>query len=113
MSYRVVAACVLAKNQQGLIRHVYEGGIIDWLSPEQEKHFLDEGLVEKVGGESAPAASADADDVEVQVGEDGKPVRASVKAALVKWLSENQSDYSAEELSAMHKDDLWALIDAK
>lgn len=113
MSFKVVAPLVIAKDQVGLLHHVYEGGVIPWLSDEQAKHFLEEGLVEEVASADAQPSDDDGDEVEVQVGEDGKPLRASNKPALVKWLVDNQTDYPAAELEAMTKEDLWALIDAK
>lgn len=61
MSYRVTGACVLAKDREGQTHHVYENGLISWLSDEQAKHLLDQKLVEEVDGaadDSPPAKTA-------------------------------------------------------
>ena len=100
MSYKVLAACVLAKNQQGLIQYVYESGVIQWLSEEQAAHFVEEGLVEEIGG-------GDPDDPP----SDEKPAKVATKAILVDWLDEH-GQYDRDELEAQTKDQLWELIDA-
>lgn len=52
------------------------------------------------------------DDVGAPHSDDGKPLRAATKPVLIEWLSDHQSAYSSEELEAMNKEDLWALIDS-
>ena len=49
MTYRVTAPLVLAVDEGGHTHHVYEGGVIEWLSEAQAEHFLAEGLAVKVG----------------------------------------------------------------
>lgn len=99
MSYVVIAPLVIARDETGQNHHVYQGGVIEWLSPEQEQHFLAEGLIKELS--------------EDDVGEDGKPLRAATKPVLVEWLADHQSDYSRDQLGDMTKDELWVLIDAK
>lgn len=91
MSYKVVAACVLAKDQQGKIHYQYEGAIIPWLSDEQADHFLAEGLVEE-------------SDVELGGGEDSPPAKSAAKAEWVDFAVSQGADQ--EEAEAMTKDDL-------
>ena len=57
MSYKVTAPLVIAKDQAGLNHHVYEGGVIPYLSDAQAEHFLAEGLVEKVGAKAGPVVA--------------------------------------------------------
>jgi hypothetical protein len=100
MSYQVIAPCVLAKDQNGLIQHKYEGQLIPWLSDEQAKHFLDgeEPLVVKVGG---PAVDDEPDD--------GKPKKTAPKAD---WVEYAVADgYDRDEVEAMNKADIQALFD--
>lgn len=110
MSYQVVAPLVIAKDHEGRPYHVYEGGVIQWLSDEQAAHFLGTGLVVKFG--------TDGDVDEAPNGEDGdKPAEDATKAELVAWVSANVvkddgSDYSEAELNRMNKDQLWELINA-
>lgn len=118
MSFKVVAACVLAKDERGLIRHVYEGGVIEWLSPEQEKHFLDEGLVVKIGSsrrktraDKAEGESDGGSDPAAEPAADDRPPRVATKDVLVDWLDTHGS-YDRDELEAQTKDQLWELIDA-
>ena len=104
MSYQVVVPLVLAQTQDGQTHHVYQGGVIQWLSDEQAEHFLAEGLVVKV--DDAPA-----DD------DDGRPAKSAKNADLVEWLVANVSkddgsDYTAEELGTLTKAELWAIIDS-
>lgn len=87
MTYTVTAPLVIARDKDGHNHHVYEGGVIDWLGPEQKEHFLAEGLVSEGGRseEDAPAKSA------------AKPV----------WVDFAVSKgYSREEAEDMNKDDL-------
>lgn len=106
MSYRVTAPLVIAKDQDGRPYHVYEGGIIQWLSDEQAEHLLGTGLVVEVG-----ASESDSDD-------DGKPAADATNKELIAWLVANAlkpdgSDYTAEELGPpLKKADLRALVDS-
>lgn len=103
MSYRVTAPLVLAKDQSGLIHHVYQGAVIPWLSDEQEKHFLDSGLVEKVGAKEGPVLAELVTDE--PVAEDGdKPLRTASKAAWVDYAVTKGVD--REEAEAASKQDL-------
>ena len=118
MSYLVTAPCVVARDQDGRLHHVYEGGVIQWLSPEQAKHFLDSELVEETGkgvGGSDPAA----DEPEADEEEAGpsRPASNASKPDLIEWVVANLakddgSDYTAEELDELTKAKLWELIDA-
>lgn len=99
MSYQVVAPLVIAKDHEGRPYHVYEGGVIQWLSDEQAAHFLGTGLVVKFDDGS------------------DKPPASAKKEVLVAWLVENAakedgSDYTAEELDALTKAELSELIDS-
>ncbi len=44
--YRVTAPCILVKSSDGVVTHAYENCLLEWLSPEQEKMFLEYGYVE-------------------------------------------------------------------
>jgi hypothetical protein len=91
--YTVTAPLVLAKDEEGHTHHVYQGGIIEWLSDEQAAHFLTEGLVEKTGTSD----------------DDGKPAKAAPKAD---WVEHAVADgYDRDEVEAMTKADLVALFD--
>lgn len=81
MSYQVTAPLVLVKDREGKTHHVYEKGVIEWLSPEQESHLLGLGMVVKVGG--APAAGSDDSAAGDEVAD--KPKQASTKAAWVEY----------------------------
>ena len=95
MSFRVVAPLVLARDKGGETHHVFEGGVIDWLSDKQEAHFLATGLVEKVGGP---------DHVEGE-----PPTKAASKA---EWVEYAVADgYDRDEVEAMTKADIQALFD--
>ena len=100
MSYLVTAPCVVARDQDGRLHHVYEGGVIQWLSPEQAKHFLDSELVEEtskgVGG-SEPVDEA----------EDGPPAKTAPKGDWVDFAV--ASGYDRDEVEAMNKADIQAL----
>lgn len=113
MSYQVVAPLVIAKDRDGRPHHVYEGGVIQWLSDEQAKHFLGTGLVVKFG-DSAPAQDEPADDGDTSA---DKPPSTAKKEVLVAWLVENAakedgSDYTADELYELTKAQLSELIDS-
>ena len=56
MSYRVTAACVIAKDQGGHSHHFYEGSVVPWLSDGQAQHLLDENMVVEVyfSGDQSP-----------------------------------------------------------
>lgn len=105
MSYQVVAALVLAKDQQGLIHYVYEGGTIPWLSDEQAAHLVSEGLVIDLGGD---AAEPDGELVDA-------PPTTATKPVLVSWIVANRakpdgSKYVAADFKSSNKDALWELI---
>jgi hypothetical protein len=110
VSYHVVAPLVIAKDQDGRLHHVYEGGVIAWLSDEQAEHFVSSGLVvERIGG-SAPAAGEPAD-------EGGKPADDAQKSELIEWLVKNAldedgNDYTKSKLNPLNKAALWDLINA-
>ena len=109
MTYRVTAPLVLAVDEGGHTHHVYEGGVIEWLSEAQAEHFLAEGLVEVV--DTAPVA----DD---EPGDDGdKPPINAKKADLVAWLVDNAlkedgSDYTADDLEPLKVAELRDLVDS-
>lgn len=89
--FTVTAPLVLAKDEDGHTHHVYQGGVIEWLSDEQEAHFLAEGLVEKAGSSG------------------GKPAKTAPKAD---WIEYAVADgYDRDEVEAMTKADLVALFD--
>jgi hypothetical protein len=48
--YLVTCHLALVKDSQGLTHHAYQGAVLEWLSPEQEKHLLGLGLIEKIDG---------------------------------------------------------------
>jgi hypothetical protein len=110
VTYKVVAPLVLAVDPDGHTHHVYEGGVIEWLSDAQRAHFLAESLVEVVG--AAPASPAPGD-----AGDGDKPDDTATKAELIAWLVDNAtkpdgSDYTAGALQPHNKDELRGLIDA-
>lgn len=101
MSYLVTAPCVVAKDQDGRLHHVYEGGVISWLSDEQAEHFLGSNLVEEtnqgVGG-SEPVEESD-----------GPPAKSAPKSD---WVEYAVADgYDRDEIEAMNKADIQALFD--
>lgn len=55
--WRVTAACVVAKGQDGRNQHCYRGDTLDWLSDEQAAHFTRFKLVERI--EAAESAQID------------------------------------------------------
>jgi len=70
-AWRVVAALVVAKGQDGRLRHLYRGDVCDWLSDEQAEHFVGRGLVERIDADSiAAAAHAPAESVDLDADED-------------------------------------------
>ncbi len=77
MSFRVIAPLVLAKDREGKTHHVYEDGVIEWLSPEQERHLIDSSLVVRVGGNQFQSAGLD--------GDVDKPKQAAPKAVWVEY----------------------------
>jgi hypothetical protein len=54
-AWRVVAPLVIAKDQEGRLRHCYRGSLLGWLSDEQAGHFLKHNLVERI--EDSPAVA--------------------------------------------------------
>lgn len=115
MSYLVTSPLVLVKvpDQAGdgyRVDYHYQGSVVPWLSKEQAKHFVGEGLVVEVG--SKPADDGEADDGEVE-----RPAKVANKPVLVGWLVDNAahddgSDFTVDELEPKTKDELWELIDA-
>ena len=98
MSYLVTAPCVVAKDQEGRLHHVYEGGVISWLSDEQAKHFLDSDLVEEtdkgVGG-TEPVDEFD---------DDAPPAKAAPKSDWVDYAV--AKGYDRAEVEEMTKADI-------
>jgi outer membrane biosynthesis protein TonB len=47
-AYRVITPLILVKDAAGLLHYKYHGSMIPWLSPEQEAHFLELKMIEKV-----------------------------------------------------------------
>lgn len=124
MSYVVTAPLVLAVDQDGHTHHVYKGGLIEWLSDEQARHFLGEGLVVEAGqlpvepesggepglGESDGGGSSD--DGGQPPAPRERPAQVATKDVLVAWLLDSAHGYDRAELEAQTKDELWALIEA-
>lgn len=111
MSYVVDAPLVLVRDQERKVHHYYQGATIAWLDDEQREHFLDLGLVHKVGDAQTESDSAPLES------DDGKPDVDATKDVLIAWVLANVvkddgSEYSEAELKRLNKDDLWALIDA-
>lgn len=103
MSFKVIAPLVLAKDHEGKTHHVYAGGVIEWLSPEQAAHFLDSELVVKVGG-AQPAADPGDDPEPVD-----KPKQAAPKASWVEYAVNGAPEderISEDEAEAMTKAEL-------
>lgn len=96
MSYQVVAPLVIAKDQAGRLHHVYEGGVIPWLSKEQAEHFLSEGLVVKVADAAASANDG--------YGGPEKPKQVAPKADWVDFAVAN--GLTEDEAEAMTKAEL-------
>jgi hypothetical protein len=92
MTYRVTAPLVLAKDQDGHTHHRYEDAVIDWLSDEQAKHLLAEGLVEKISGRSVPKAEQPPEDA------DGPPKQAAPKADWVDYAVSKGADVDEAEV---------------
>lgn len=115
MSYKVVAACVLAKDKEGRISHVYEGGVIPWIPDEYRQQWIDEGLVVEIASTPADSDDEDGDADEVT---DEKPASNANKATLVAWVVANLtqpdgSEYDATELDEdKTKAELWELINS-
>jgi predicted Ser/Thr protein kinase len=97
MPYTVVSPCVIFKDQDGRQHHAYEGDRIAWLSSEQAKHFVDEKLVEKVGGAAEAEESED----------DGAPAKSAPKSEWVDFAVE--AGYDRAEVEEMTKADIQAL----
>ena len=90
MSYRVTAACVIAKDQGGHSHHFYEGAVVPWLSDAQAQHLLDENMVVEVSG-GAEAAG-------------GPPAKTALKEEWVAWAVSKGADEA--EANALNKPDL-------
>lgn len=103
----MAAPLVIAKDQDGRPNHVYQGGIIQWLSDEQAAHFLGTGLVVEVGGS---AAEEGGDEIEL-------PAKTANVPVLEDWLIANEVDGDGnaptrEELKPLNKAALWDRINA-
>lgn len=96
MAFTVTAPLVLAKDENGQTHHVYQGGVIHYLSDEQRAHFLAEKLVEEVDGDG------DSED-------DGRPKKTAPKADWVEYAV--VKDYDRDDIEAMNKADIQALFD--
>lgn len=96
MSYQVVAPLVIAKDQDGRPHHVYQNGVIQWLSDEQAEHFLSTGLVVEFG-----SAEVDAD------AEDDRPAKSAAKAEWVEFAV--AKGYNRDEVEALSKAEIQAL----
>jgi hypothetical protein len=104
MSYTVTAPLVLAVDPDGHTHHVYQGGVIQWLSDAQREHFLAEKLVEET------------DDAAVEPGGE-KPGPNATNKVLVAWLVANVakddgSDYTEAELKPLNKAQLREIVDS-
>lgn len=88
-TYKVVVPLVLARDQDGHTHHVYENGLIHWLSDDQAEHFLDQKLVEKVSGGSDS---------------DGPPGKTALKEEWVAYAVSKGADEA--EANALNKPDL-------
>jgi hypothetical protein len=104
MSYRVKAACVLAKDPEGRIHYHYQHSTIGWLSDEQAKHFVNEGLVEHVD-DSDDADVDDVDDVDEEA-----PNKTWTRPEIDDWAKAN---LNLDTSGATNKDEALALIDDK
>lgn len=113
--YKVVAPLVIAEDQAGKLHHVYEGGVIPWLSDRQAEHFVSEGLVEEVGADVGPVvavlepgyvAPVPGVDPVSPLGdpEDARPLRAASKAEWVDYAVSKGAD--PEEAAALSKVEL-------
>ncbi|MDV6979651.1 hypothetical protein [Mycobacterium intracellulare] len=96
MSYKVVAPLVLAKDREGKTHHRYAEEVIEWLPPDQAAHFLDTGLVVKVGGAAESANGGD--------GGPDKPKQVAPKADWVDFAVAN--GLTEDEAEAMTKAEL-------
>lgn len=98
MSYKVVAPLVLAKDREGKTHHRYTDEVIEWLPPDQAAHFVDTGLVVKVGAQSpVPDAS----------GGDGAPEKPKQVAPKADWVDYAVSEgLDRDEAEAMTKAEL-------
>lgn len=109
MSYRVTAPLVLVRNAVGQHFHAYFGSVVDLLE-EQAHHLLGLGMVEKVSDD--PATLQASGPSGPPANDDPKPLQAATEAVLRDWLSKRECGHTAEELAAMSRDDLRALVDA-
>lgn len=91
MGYTVTAPLVLAIDEGGHTHHVYQGGFIEWLSDDQAAHFLNEGLVEEVGGGGS---------------DDGPPAKTAPKADWVAWAVAKSAE-TDEPLTTEEADQLY------
>lgn len=73
MSYKVLVACVIARDQGGHSHHYYEGAVIPWLADDQAEAWLAEGLVDKASGPKADEPA------------DGSPAKVATKEVWVDY----------------------------
>lgn len=101
----MTAPCVVARDQDGRLHHVYEGGVIQWLSDEQAKHFLDSGLVE--GTDKGVGGSEPVDEPGEVDADDDAPAKSAAKSEWVDYAV--SKGYDRDEVEAMTKTDIQAL----
>lgn len=111
MTYRVTAPLVLAQDKEGKVHERYEGAVIDWLSPDQKRHFLEAKLVEEFGATAAEPES------EPAPSDGGKPAKNATKPVLIAWIVANVAkdegvDYTSEELEEWKVPELRDLVDS-
>jgi hypothetical protein len=109
MTYVVDAPLVLARDQEGRVHHRYQGAVVEWLDNQQAKHFVELGLVHKVGNKSAPTGEDELvlfpEGVEEYATEDVPPARVSKGEFVDFAVSKGADEEAANELN---KDDLRA-----
>lgn len=87
MSYKVTAPLVIVRDEGGASHHFYEGGVVpaSGFDKDHVKMLVDDGMLEKVKEEKAPAASPDAnkgpsvDDILKDVGDDKEKAAAALE----------------------------------
>jgi hypothetical protein len=103
MSYRVTAPLVLARDKERKVHERYQDAGIDWLDEDQKRHFLESGLVEKVGS-PAPAEPEGVGDPGAGPVGDEAPLRAAPKSDWVAYAVSKGADEA--EANALNKPDL-------
>lgn len=53
VTYKVLAPCVILRNEEGVRREAYQGAEVEGLLPEQVDHLLGLGFIAKVGTQDA------------------------------------------------------------